>query len=212
MTIVEFRKSFFSLEKNAATHGYSAMISMDPEVHLEQSGGYTTVVLQFANGRNPEMNRMWHLMEDYGKEQAALSPDADEIPVMSITVVPMLLGGQYGMVAHDPIFYHIQPSDAMVSMEYCDQLRIVFEPESVAFLRDDSFVSADVLETVKRELAAEQMAEDAREKVQQEEESFKQAREKEMEEYREQERQKRYGFTTSDMPSETFRDSTGLRE
>ena len=97
-------------------------------------------------------------------------------------------------------------------MEYCDQLRIVFEPESVAFLRDDSFVSADVLETVKRELAAEQMAEDAREKVQQEEESFKQAREKEMEEYREQERQKRYGFTTSDMPSETFRDSTGLRE
>lgn len=59
---------------------------------------------------NPEMNRMWHLMEDYGKEQAALSPDADEIPVMSITVVPMLLGGQYGMVAHDPIFYHIQPS------------------------------------------------------------------------------------------------------
>ena len=144
------------------------------------------------------MNRMWHLMEDYGKEQAALSPDADEIPVMSITVVPMLLGGQYGMVAHDPIFYHIQPSDAMVSMEYCDQLRIVFEPESVAFLRDDSFVSADVLETVKRELAAEQMAEDAREK--------------EMEEYREQERQKRYGFTTSDMPSETFRDSTGLRE
>lgn len=212
MTIVEFRKSFFSLEKNAATHGYSAMISMDPEVHLEQSGGYTTVVLQFANGRNQEMNRMWHLMEDYGKEQAALSPDADEIPVMSITVVPMLLGGQYGMVAHDPIFYHIQPSDAMVSMEYCDQLRIVFEPESVAFLRDDSFVSADVLETVKRELAAEQMAEDAREKVQQEEESFKQAREKEMEEYREQERQKRYGFTTSDMPSETFRDSTGLRE
>ena len=212
MTIVEFRKSFFSLEKNAATHGYSAMISMDPEVHLEQSGGYTTVVLQFANGRNPEMNRMWHLMEDYGKEQAALSPDADEIPVMSITVVPMLLGGQYGMVAHDPIFYHIQPSDAMVSMEYCDQLRIVFEPESVAFLRDDSFVSADVLETVKRELAAEQMAEDAREKVQQEEESFKQAREKEMEECREQERQKRYGFTTSDMPSETFRDSTGLRE
>ncbi len=104
MTIVEFRKSFFNLEKNAATHGYSAMITMEPEVHLEQSGGYTTVVLQFANGRNPEMNRMWHLMEDYGKEQAALSPDADEIPVMSITVVPMLLGGQYGMVAHDPIF------------------------------------------------------------------------------------------------------------
>lgn len=51
MTIVEFRKSFFNLEKNAATHGYSAMITMEPEVHLEQSGGYTTVVLQFANGR-----------------------------------------------------------------------------------------------------------------------------------------------------------------
>lgn len=110
MTVIDIKKNFFDLTKNQAAHGYSIMTTMEPMVQLEQCGGYITVVLKFDYARNPEMDRLWHLLEDYGREQAELSPTETEIPVLSLSVVPMLLGGQCGMIAHDPIFYHMQPS------------------------------------------------------------------------------------------------------
>lgn len=209
MSVIEIRKSYFDLEKQQATHGYSMLVSMEPEVQLEKSGGYTTVVLKFDHGRDTEMSRIWNILEDYGKEQAELPPDADEVPVISITAIPLLLGGQYGMAAHDPIFYHMQPSDVM--QEYCDQIRIVFEPGSVAFLRDDTFISAEVLKEVKEELAVEQMTEEARLKKQMEDEAYMQERNKELEEQRQREREKRYRFDASENIDDKFRDSTGLR-
>lgn len=210
MTVTEFRKSFFNVAANEATHGYAIMATMEPAVSLEQCGGYTTVVLKFDYARNPEMNRIWHMLEDYGTEQAELEPDAEEIPVLSITVVPMLLGGQYGMVAHDPIFYHMQPSDAM--QDYCDEIRIVFEPDSVAFLRDESFTSEGVVEEVKRELAAEKLQAEEKAKLEAEENAYQERRNHELEEYRDQERRERYHFTASKSLDERFTDSTGKRK
>lgn len=94
--------------------------------------------------------------------------------------------------------------------DYCDQIRIVFEPDSVVFLRDGTFTSEDVIEEIKREMAAEQLAAEAEERQRMEDEAFEKERDKELEEYRNYERENRRHFDVSKRPDRKFQDSAGF--
>ncbi len=203
LTVVDIQLNYLDLTQEEVTHSKSIMLTMNPEVIVEKTGSYNTVALQFPKKKSAEINRLWSLLSDYGTEMAQFDVSAGEMPIISITVIPMTLGGQYGMVASDPIFYHLQPSSPME--DYCDQIRLLFAPESVMFVRDDSFKSDEVLATVKMELASERLNEEAIIQAQLEKEEFEKEHEKEMQEYREHYQHGKHQFTASTGADGTFK-------
>lgn len=210
LTIAEFRLNYLDLEQGEVTHSQSMLLTMSPVITLEKTGAYHTIVLTFPQKKSGEMNRLWSLLSDYGAEMAQFDVNSGEVPFIGMTVIPMTLGGQYGMVASDPIFYHLQPSSPME--DYCNQIRLLFAPESVMFLRDDSFKSDEVLETVKMELAAERINEEALVKEQLEAEEFQKEHEKEMQEYLDHHKYGNRSFTASKNTDGKFKTSAPFKE
>ncbi|MSS38019.1 hypothetical protein [Clostridium porci] len=210
LTIAEFRINYMDLEKGEVTHGKSMFLTMAPQVSLEKSGAYNTVTLQFPHKKSAEMNRLWSLLSDYGAEMAQYDVSTGEFPLIGLTVLPMTLGGQYGMIATDPIFYHLQPSSPMD--QYCDQIRLLFEPEAVMFMRNDSFKSDEVLETVKMELAAERLKEEALVKAQLEKEEFQKEHEAEIQSYLDHNKYDKRGFRSSKGSDGSFKTREPFKE
>ena len=154
---------------------------MSIEVQFEKCGGYTTVILQFDDPASSDMERFWTVFTDYGKLAVKRRGFDLEVPVITLTAVPMTLGGNYGMVAVDPIYYTLQPSGP--SETVCSQIRLLYLPESVIFLKDGSFRTKEAIAKVKSELAGERLAEEAWYKKEMEKEAFKKRREQEAAQY-----------------------------
>lgn len=203
LTIVDVQLNYLDLTQGEVTHSKSILLTMTPEVTMEKTGSYNTVVLQFPKKKSAELNRLWALLTDYGTEMAQFDVSVGEMPLIGITVLPMTLGGQYGMIATDPIFYHLQPSSPME--DYCDQIRLLFAPESVMFVRDDSLKSEAVLATVRMELASERINEEALIQMQMEKEEFEKEHEKEIQEYLDHHKYGKRRFTTSTEDDGTFK-------
>ena len=85
------------------------------------------------------------------------------------------------MVATDPIYYTLQPS--CPSETVCSQIRLLYLPESVIFLKDGSFRTEEAIAQVKSELAGKRLAEEAWYKKEMEKEAFKKRREQEAAQY-----------------------------
>ena len=181
LTSIEIREDDWDVEKGELLCSRSKAVSMGIEVQLEKSGGYTTVVLQFDDPDSSDMERFWTVFTEYGKSAIKSDGSEGEIPVITLTAVPMTLGGNYGMIAVDPIYYTLQPAGP--SETVCSQIRLLYQPESVLFLRDDSFQTEEAIGKVKSELAGARMAEEAWFKKELEKEAFKKQREQEMARY-----------------------------
>ncbi len=181
MTSVEIREDHWDVGEGGILFGRQKAFSMTIEVQLEKSGGYTTVILQFDDPASSDMERFWTVFTDYGKLAVKRRGFDLEVPVITLTAVPMTLGGNYGMVAVDPIYYTLQPSGP--SETVCSQIRLLYLPESVIFLKDGSFRTKEAIAKVKSELAGERLAEEAWYKKEMEKEAFKKRREQEAAQY-----------------------------
>lgn len=194
-SVVELKINYWDPATERIAWSRSKVVTMAPEIKTERAGGYTTLILQFQSKNDPDLTRIWSVLSDYGKTLAELSSDMSEIPVLDITAVPMSLGGKFGLVATDPVFWTLQPS---VPFETdCTQIRILFQPESVLFLRDDSFETDEIIAKVKSELASEKLAEEAAIRKQMQEAEFKKQHEKDIASYLENSRVSQHTFETS---------------
>lgn len=194
-SVAEFKINYWDPVNKSIIWSRSKAVTMAPEMKMEKAGGYTTLILQFRAKDDPDLNRIWSVLTEYGKESAELSPEMAEAPVLDITAVPMSLGGKFGMVATDPLFWTLQPP---VPFETdCTQIRILFQPESVLFLRDDSFETDEVIKKIKSELASEKLAEEAAIRKKMQEEEFKKQREADISEYLENSRAIKHTFHSS---------------
>lgn len=158
-SVAELKINYWDPANECIAWSRSKVVTMAPEIKTEKAGGYTTLVLQFQSKDDPDLTRIWSVLTEYGESSATLSPEMPEIPVLDITAVPMSLGGKFGLVATDPVFWTLQPSVPFKTD--CNQIRILFQPESVLFLRDDSFETDEIIAKVKSELASEKLAEEA---------------------------------------------------
>lgn len=194
MTSLEIREDDWDMETGEILRSRPKAISMSAEVQLEKSGGYTTVVLQFDDPDSSDMERFWAVFTEYGKSAASGDDSHGEVPVITLTAVPMTLGGNYGMLAVDPIYYTLQPSEP--SEAACSQIRLLYQPESVLFLNDDRFCTEETIAKVKSELAGERLAKEAWFKKKLEKEAWKRQREQEMAQYLES-RKNPHGFRST---------------
>lgn len=194
-SVAELEINYWDPATESITLSRSRAVTMAPEIKIEKAGGYTTLILQFQSKDDPDLNRIWSVLSEYGKDSAELSPELSEVPVLDITAVPMSLGGKFGMVATDPVFWTLQPSVPFETN--CNQIRILFQPESVLFLRDDSFESDEIIAKVKSELASEKLAEEALLRKKMQEEEFKKQHEAELSDYIENGRFTKHTFDTT---------------
>lgn len=193
-TAVEFKTTYWNPVSQEIIWSRSDLVSLEAEIILANGGGFVTLILQFMVPDNRDLNCMWSVLEDYGRRIQKLSSDNLEIPVIGISVVPMSLGGNYGMLATDPIFWHLQPEHPYD--EACTQIRILFQPESVIFLRDESFESNEVIAKIKSEFAAKKLSEEARIQKQIQDQEFKRQHGAEMAEYLEKRKDVKHTFRT----------------
>lgn len=194
-SVTELRINYWDPAAECITLSRSKAVTMSPEIKIEKAGGYTTLILQFQSKDDHDLNQIWTVLSEYGGDSAEISPALSEVPVLNITSVPMSLGGKFGMVASDPVFWTLQPSVPFETN--CNQVRILFQPESVLFLRDDSFESDEIIAKVKSELAAQKLAEEALIRKKMEDEDFKKRHEAELSDYIENGRFTKHTFDTS---------------
>lgn len=192
ITSIEIRQEYWSAASGEVVKSYKKIVTLTPEIRMEEAGGYTTLILHFENCRHRDMNLIWNILSAYGKDSQEVTQDSELVPVLMVSAVPLSLGGQYGMVATDPIFWCLQPSDPY--FEGVNQIRILFPPEGVIFLNNPAANSAEVMEGVKKELAGERLIETEREKQEQEKELFKRDREAFLSDYLENSSRERHSF------------------
>jgi len=196
-TCVEVQIGYWDPVLKESVRSRSKFVTMNAEVKLEMAGGYTILILQFDYfSHQMELNRLWAVLSDYGADGVNITESSDEIPVLSITSVPMSLGGHFGMIATDPIFWTLQPD--VPSSSVCNQIRVLYQPESVLFLRDDSFQTEEIIKKVKSELASGKIAQENAIQKKLREEEFKKQREEEIVEYLETTRHTKHSFQPSD--------------
>lgn len=193
-TVVEFKTTYWNPAAQEMIWSRSNFVSLASEITLVNGGGFITLILQFKEPNHRDLNGMWCVLEDYGRDIEKISSDNLGIPVIGISVVPMSLGGNYGMIATDPIFWHLQPEHPYD--EACNQIRILFQPESVIFLRDESFESDEVIAKIKSEFAAKKLSEEARIQKQIQDQEFKRKHEAEIAEYLDKSKYVKHTFRT----------------
>ena len=192
-TSLEIKTEYWGLQTNMPSRSRSRIATLTPEIQLESAGGYLTLILQFGR-HHPDINRIWNVLTSYGEESLKASAAPREIPVLTFTAVPLSLGGNFGMVATDPVFWCLQPSSPFE--EHVSQIRILFQPEGVMFMMDHSFQTDEVIARVKSELASEQLAEVGRLQKELEQNALKKEQTERVMEYLERSRNRRHTFLT----------------
>lgn len=194
-TCLEIREEYWDPVMHKTVRSVSRATTVEPEIQVLNSGEYTTIALYFKR-QHTDMNLIWNILEKFGRESRDVTAASSEIPVIVLTGVPMALGGQYGMIATDPRFWCLQPS--IPTQERCDQIRILFPPEAVLFIKDDSLNTEEVRNRVKSELAAEKIIREDRMKKDMEDAQFKKERDNMVSDYLESERRNRHSFRATE--------------
>ena len=158
----------------------SELTTRDPLVSLADIGGYTTIRITYKYNTSSAFNRMRMIVEDYSQHMTEFIHSGQEsagIPCLRVTIRPMSIAGAM-IAAVNPIFHNIQPHDPMYTE--CNELQLLFPPDSVWFFEDPEFDEKAVSDQVRAEMTAKQAAEQNAKKKREEKEAYQQEREKEM--------------------------------
>ena len=195
-TCVEIREEYWEPISKNVIRSVSRFTSFSPELGIETSGGYTTLSLTFNNNLEPDIHKAWSVLKRFGEESKNIDQMSTEIPVLIITGIPLILGGQYGMVATDPIFWCLQPSKP--TDEKYNEIRILFQPDAVLFLHDGTISTEEVVNKARAEFASEKIIMQERIKKNLEKEEFEKEKEKEISQYLEKKKIKNRSFRPSE--------------
>ena len=192
-TVIELAIDYWDLNQESISYRRSQIATMLLQVMVETAGEFTTVILQSAEHIPTDMQQIWNILCNYGSDNIS-STEESELPVLNIAAVPMSLGGHFGMIAMDPVYWCLQPASPVDTI--CNQIRILFLPETVLFLRDESFVTEEAIAKVRAEFAANKLIEEAKIRKQMEHDDFQKQKEAAMAEFLEKNKMTKHSFTT----------------
>lgn len=120
-----------------------------PIVTLKRRGKYVEIDLTFLSSLDNDLKMLWGMLESHGKKVELISSESVEIPVISLTVVPIEAECQYYAVASNPIFWTIQPEQPGYEAKV---LRLVFENVNVQFYKTKGLDMEMIDDEVEREV------------------------------------------------------------
>ena len=154
-TLLEIREIYVSPNIGTEDRELSRIITLYPEITIEGGGQYSQLVLTFENNRFPDMNRIWQILESYGKESAEYRENIDDYPMLQLTILPLTLDGRYGFVMSSPIIWFLTPADP--AEEQPRQIRMLIEPGGLQFVQDESYSVEKILEESRKMMASYKM-------------------------------------------------------
>ncbi len=154
-TLLEIREIYVSPNVGTEDRELSRIITLYPEITIEGGGQYSQLVLTFENNRFPDMNRIWQILESYGKESAEYRENIDDYPMLQLTILPLTLDGRYGFVMSSPIMWFLTPADP--AEEQPRQIRMLIEPGGLQFVQDESYSVEKILEESRKMMASYKM-------------------------------------------------------
>lgn len=154
-TLLEIREFYLSPDINTEDRDVQRIVTLYPEISFEGGEQFGTLILTFENNRFPDMNRIWQILETYGKENIECIQGVDDYPILQLTVLPLMLDGKYGFVISSPIMWFLTPADP--SEETPRQIRMLLAPGTMQFVQNENFSVDDMLEELRRQMAAYQM-------------------------------------------------------
>ena len=123
--------------------------SVSPVLSISSRDDYIELCYTFKNPKDPDMRAMWDTLEEYGKRANDTKNDSVEIPFLIFVAVPYAAYGTYYMTIESPISWGLTSSDPD-SMP--NQVRILFEMDSISFYETDDINMDDLVGDVIREL------------------------------------------------------------
>ena len=101
-----------------------------PEIVIEKRGKYVQVDLKFMSALDEDLKKLWGMLEVYGNKVTEVTKQSVEIPVTSLTMVPLERECKYYAVASNPIFWTLQPQKPGYE---ANMIRLLFENVNLKF-------------------------------------------------------------------------------
>lgn len=123
--------------------------SATPVVNIENHSGYIQIDLKFGYHLDESLRIIWSALEQFGENLSNSKEDEFNIPVLSITVVPLALDGKQSITAFNPIMWTLQPESPLY--EKSNVIRILFEEDSVYQVENEDISLQQVVSEIKTE-------------------------------------------------------------
>lgn len=135
-----------------------------PTVYMQNHGEFMQIDLVFPNHMDIDLQVMWRMMEIYGTKLNQINDESTHIPMSLLTICPLADQGTYYIVAHNPIFWVLQPVNPG---DQATVIRLLYEADTfnVYEAGDDDIrieeIEADVDRSIQQQEIAEKQAMDA---------------------------------------------------
>ena len=123
--------------------------SAAPVVNIENHSGYIQIDLKFGYHLDESLRIIWSALEQFGENLSNNKEDEFNIPVLSITIVPLALDGKQSISAFNPIMWTLQPESPLY--EKSNVIRILFEEDSVYQVENEDISLQQVVSEIKTE-------------------------------------------------------------
>lgn len=111
------------------------MSAHKPEIMLQRHGQDVQIDFYYVSPLDSVLRSQWLMLEKFGADLEALADSNKEMPVMSITIVPVEYGGKFYARAINPRFWALMPKRPG---EDVNCIRIIFDALDVEFFSDEN--------------------------------------------------------------------------
>lgn len=158
----------------------------EPEISLKKIDSFMTLDLRFKNPYSATLKKLWSIMELFGKKMNNFNLDDaisqnNESFEGAFTIVPLALKGTAFIMALNPIYWCLMPSQPN---EKCDTIRLLFIDSSVGFFEGEEIDVDALKESVLAQQKQDAEAYNRMEERLEEEEEYRDKRNKQIEELR----------------------------
>lgn len=121
-----------------------------PVINISKHGDFVTIDLAFGTHLDADYRQCYHLLENFFAAENSEEDNAEEIPMLVLSIVPHEYNGLYYCLAFNPIMWTIAPSAP--SEEYADTIRLVYASDDFTCYKSEEEPD---LETIKAEAQEE---------------------------------------------------------
>lgn len=119
-----------------------------PNIAIRRIGAYTHVDFIFDSPIDPDLKLMWTVFEEFSKLSENATEDSIELPVLGITLAPMILDGKYYTMGINPAFWALQPKKPGGNAE---KISIAFENKDFLFYQTEDLDIGTIKAEAERE-------------------------------------------------------------
>lgn len=106
-----------------------------PVINLFVQPGFVMVDFIYQSSKDADLAEQWYFLSNYYQHQNSMNPEEETIPAFVLVVIPKEHESEFHLLAENPIFPTLQPSDPQNPEPRV--IRLIFTEENIAFYHTD---------------------------------------------------------------------------